>query len=752
MLCLLSFCLRIINIALTKFITMKRIHAIIVLCCLNLVSLAQNLVLFDSKAGVSVPVFNIVKSDENSFECEVSIPALYAEEVLCENGDIYIILQFAGSSTLSRVGEPSLPVLTKLIGIPFAKTCTYEIIEKKWQDIQLNKKIYPFQMPLREAEVHDSFYISSAVYDSDEYDTPICSFGEVQKLKGVYNQSMTVCPFRYYPASNKLSVLSDFTLKVKFMDRGLSKTSQTMYKKHHSDSVYLKECFYNFNNRLYSSYQDVDYVEDEYDYLIISKPDQSILDSKALSSFCLWKRLKGYDCRVYTTDEVGKECKSIKDFIRSEYQKGVRYVLFIGDDKDIPLYTKCINNLVGCAKSDYWYGCIDGDSDNQADLAIGRFPVSTLSDLEIMVNKTIAYEQGTNRTGSFKNALLVAHKEGAPGKYQGCCETIRDTVYSDDCFDFIPVYGADSIDGGNNANNQTVIDAINAGVGIVNYRGHGNQTGWDGHWSYEVRSFTKTYLDDIDIRQRWPVVFSVACQNGDISYPSDCLLESFMKDYNGAVAFLGATESSFTDANNVFNILLFDAICNRKVYNIGDINNLAQIINIPYHNYYAIFNAYSYLWGGDPSLEIWTDEMETFDNAQVRKDGNTVFVDAGVSGDCKVTVTTNDGLYHESITSGSGVMFQAPMVECYVSLNKHNYVPKIYRLSETGDLFIQDEVISSSFEAQAKRVVIGENVISNKSEGKVVIKKDADVRIKASDTVTIESGFSCEKGATLRIN
>lgn len=70
---------------------MKRIHAIIVLCCLNLVSLAQNLVLFDSKAGVSVPVFNIVKSDENSFECEVSIPALYAEEVLCENGDIYNI-------------------------------------------------------------------------------------------------------------------------------------------------------------------------------------------------------------------------------------------------------------------------------------------------------------------------------------------------------------------------------------------------------------------------------------------------------------------------------------------------------------------------------------------------------------------------------------------------------------------------------------------------------------------------------------
>src|SRR5574344_649607 len=67
-------------------------------------------------------------------------------------------------------------------------------------------------------------------------------------------------------------------------------------------------------------------------------------------------------------------------------------------------------NEVNCYVDDSWYGLLDdgegsSPTTQQIDVAVGRFPVTTLSEATVMVNKTISYANNKN-AGSWQNTLM----------------------------------------------------------------------------------------------------------------------------------------------------------------------------------------------------------------------------------------------------------------------------------------------------------------------------------------------------------
>lgn len=732
---------------------MKRLIHLWLLAWVTIPAVTQEWVPMSSISPMETPQTEVTASSAQQFVCKVVIPGFYDTEVT-RDGQTYHALALRENQTLQTVGEPALPVITFLLGIPFGKGYACEIVDAVWDTVQVGQ-VYPYQRPLLETEEEGEFVRSASAYMQVEYVPASYTFGSRMRWNGMDNVTLTVCPFRYAPQAGTIAVMKEFTVDVSF--EGQVDMEPSMRIPDANDRL-LQTGLSNFNTSLIQSYALVATQvtaqasnDEQYDYLVISKPGSSFANSEALADFCQWKRLKGFDIKVVTTEETGTNCTAIQNYIRNEYAKGVRYVLFVGDHSDIPLYTKYYNYY--SAKSDYWYGCMDGDNDVQADVAIGRFCVSTGTELANMVEKTLTYEGNPPAGGWQENTLLVAHQQLAPEKYQGCLETIRTAEYQHP-FSFQKAYGASTSLGGTNATNQTVINAINAGTGIVNYRGHGSVTSWDGGWSNEGIPFGSEQVGQLIDNGKCPVVFSIACLNGDISSGSTCLLEAFTRQSNGAVAFLGATESSYTIPNHSFNQFIFQTIGNDEIYHIGDVNNVAHAENLAYtsNSPLAIVNAFSYLWGGDPSLELWTGQLSSFTGVTVNHFGSTATIGTGGVDGCTITAAMADGSYFATVDNASTATFTGVPSGCQFAVNKHNYIPYVTN-EEIPDntVYIQNQTFTATQLISGEKIVAGENVTSLKPQGKVVVKSGANVTLNAIESTTLEAGFECEMGGVLTV-
>jgi hypothetical protein len=314
-----------------------------------------------------------------------------------------------------------------------------------------------------------------------------------------------------------------------------------------------------------------------------------------------WKEEQGIVTQVTKLSYIGDgdpDATEIKTYITQEYNThNIKWVLLVGDIAELPIYTWPISGI----PSDYWYALLTGN-DALPEIAVGRFSTTVASEVTSMVNKSKAFEDNP-LGGWIDDALLVAHKEDAPEKYQGCKEDIRratDTqsgTYRVKYPFFTRAYGAAG------ATNQDVIDEINNGRVVVNYRGHGSSTEW-WEWNTSNESFTTADVGALNNGSQTPVVFSIACQNNELDVAGDCLGEAFTQSDDAAVAFLGATRPSWTDANHTYDKQLFASVFDEGTKNIGNASNVAAIRIIQNHGWEGIENAEMYLWLGDPSLAV----------------------------------------------------------------------------------------------------------------------------------------------------
>ena len=692
----------------------------------------------DGNNGKCVTITTI-ESNENTYKAKIEIHGYY-DEPMTINGTTYHWLSFDEPSTLSFVGEPALPLISRLIALPKGEDFEVRIKDEMWSDEFFVGQIMPHQKSFLESEEEPPFEKNDTIYREEMYQTERLQVGNLQCWRGINNRALNICPIRYMPKEGKMSVLKEFIIEISF--NNTASISPFRFNDMHM--------FLNQVNTLESDMAEQQRDStDTYDYLIIAGNIPGVLECQALSDFRRWKAFKGHKTKVISTSTMTNVwTMGIKQCISSEYPKGVKYVLFIGDNDKIPLYSYYVGDLSKNAKSDYWYGCMDGRDDVEADINVGRFSTNNLSELTNMVNKTISYEKDARSFGD--EVLLVAHREGAPYKYQGCSETIRTRIYNDS-MTFTTAYGAIDSIGGDKATNAYVVNKINEKKNIVNYRGHGSYNCWP-LWNYKLESFYDSQIDSL-YNTTNDIYFCVACQIGNI-FNQTCFMETYMRSNHGAAGMIAATEDTYTSSNNTYDKYLFSKLLNDSIYNIGNLNVASHIATIGNNNSYAIWNAFSYLCGCDPSLEIITDSTKSFDEYEIMLNGQNIVINTGnIEGYKVCMVNEGDSLLAVINSTGSSCSFPVPTENIYVVLNKHNFVPRIIYIN-VEDCNIQNKLFADnvdSYYIKDAAICAGYDVTDSIPYGNVIVESGSKLNISKGKGVLIKNGFECKLGGELRI-
>jgi hypothetical protein len=212
------------------------------------------------------------------------------------------------------------------------------------------------------------------------------------------------------------------------------------------------------------------------------------------------------------------------------WRREPRYVVLAGNGTyDYKDHLGFGGNLVPPLLMSTGYGLFAADRQFAPQLAIGRLPVSNAAQLGALVQKIIAYENGSGQWT--RRVVMAADNPDGGGNYH------RD---SDDLAGLVPAgYATAKVYLSSiplNEARQQLIQGLNDGALLVNYMGHG---GLD-RLAHEGL-LTLGDVSALSNADRLPVVTTLTCLTARFAVPGyDCLGEALiLQPSGGAIAFWG---------------------------------------------------------------------------------------------------------------------------------------------------------------------------------------------------------------------
>jgi hypothetical protein len=325
------------------------------------------------------------------------------------------------------------------------------------------------------------------------------------------------------------------------------------------------------------------------DYIIITVRD--FMEDEGTQLFKTTWENRGYLVEIVDVQNIFDEfnygirsADAIKDFLSYVYHNWsmpMTHVLLLGkglsDERDhsVDRNTNLIpfKNIwtarVGATPSDNWYACIIGD-DPVPDFNISRITLWNTEQILPVAQKTVHYLENPNFNTPWQSTVTLA----SGGKitdntdvFAKNSETIRKAWIPED-YNVIRVY----------TNTQTVSEQYlggtfklkntwDAGSLLVQFYGHGGGRIWADY----------NLLNNNDIstlnNDNYPFVISLSCYPSDFSRPgSSSIGETMVLSANrGAIAHLGTSGLSYTNANVSIATHITEAIFHRSLSNFGDI-------------------------------------------------------------------------------------------------------------------------------------------------------------------------------------
>ncbi|MCX6666002.1 MAG: C25 family cysteine peptidase [Euryarchaeota archaeon] len=336
------------------------------------------------------------------------------------------------------------------------------------------------------------------------------------------------------------------------------------------------------------------------DYLIITSDyfyypakqdhDAGTFNNK-LNELAHWRAsYNGFDVAVVNVNDSfigGNNDSKIRTFTRNVYHNWsaphmsddhVRYLLLVGDTPFVVSHLFVppnINNGV----SDQWYGCIGSEDYSDPKILVGRFPVDNYNELDIIACKTIEYERNP-APGDWHKKMLMAQVFPIYDY-----PFVKETLLENSGYDVLEVYSSDS--------DSDVSDAINNGVCMIHYWGHGSRDGWYGSLSF---MFQINDILNLHNGNKLPVIISDACYTGSFQGDFNCMGEVFLNTPDkGAVAFYGASRPA---GLNYYSYYILKAMFENFSYVIG------EQINYMIVQTHDIIDWEVYNLLGDPALDL----------------------------------------------------------------------------------------------------------------------------------------------------
>ncbi|MFH0765287.1 MAG: C25 family cysteine peptidase, partial [Calditrichota bacterium] len=558
--------------------------------------------------------------DAQSAHLSFTAPSADYREILSQ-----VLTQPAGSSTALGIagapGHPALPAWSQWIEIPCGKIPKLQTQIKSEQLVSdLDSPLFP---TLAEVQLKGSPALPSLSPNTitDEFQpAQVASLSKVMTIAGRKVVLVDVTPYRYNPVRRELRIAEEVEIEIQFIASNQAETPPRLELPPVYNELYSG--ITSFGNPHRDDYGErVDHLGR---YVIVYANINDFLD--VLTPYIEWKKRKGHPVTLVRLDAIGDRETDLANWLEAAWQEWDDppvFVLLVGDaagNARIPCFRDPRGVGQGWLASDNQYGAWEGE--NGPDLwvpegFVGRWAVNTPAELRVVVAKALAYEMTPTRNVNwFEGAMLIANG------VQSCTSTnmaVREIMQGagylrDDIHEAYVNYNQGRPD------LNTIINAINDGVGFINFRGYNN---WGDFYQQNIRR---------DLRNNFmlPVVTGIVCGTNDFTNTwqedqPECRGEAFQlvgteNSPTGAIACWGPTDLyTHTWFNNTLSAEFYNLLLNQDVSYLGALCVGAEVSLL--RNYPSSrqdgngqtvgYYFYTFALLGDPGLQVWTHTPRT---------------------------------------------------------------------------------------------------------------------------------------------
>ena len=496
----------------------------------EVLKIVASLVLLVVTAGISAGV-SITEStiDGLSMSLSAGVP-VFGMTVM--QGVQYTTVTMPDAENLAEAGFPRLPVYRTWIEIPVGSEVQVEVTELRVETLDATG--FPVEPGIISAEksrpresftvVHDpSVYSHGAPYPSQW--VRVIHAGE---MRGRNLAMVEVTPLRWDPTGGfTLLAAADIRLEYSGGDTGRSYDNARRYACNEFDGLLAS---FVANYGLFESGVDTPPAP----YLIIGHSD---FVTTGMDAFVAHKEARGFDVTMVDLSVSGSTATQIRSYIHNAIQTWPNppvYVLLVGDIEYVPGYPATETG----GSTDLYYVALD-DGGYIPDAFIGRFSVQSTGQAILMAQRVIDYENSVGVQGWVQNLLWIASSDNysiSEGTHNYCI----DTYASPRGYNSIKVYPVST--GGTAAQ---AVTAINSGVSMVTFSGHGSSTSW-ADMSFGSSSFNQLTNDGM-----FPGVLSHACNTGQYNVGT-CWAETWTRTPGkGGLYFWGSWPSTYWNEDDI---------------------------------------------------------------------------------------------------------------------------------------------------------------------------------------------------------
>jgi hypothetical protein len=388
------------------------------------------------------------------------------------------------------------------------------------------------------------------------------------------------------------------------------------------------------------------------EYLIITNP-KFTQNANELAEF--HTMLQGLKVKVVNIKEIYNEfgggapdVTALRDFVRMVYlrsNQNLKYLLLFGDASYD--YKDRLHNNTNCVPtfqaneslretaswvSDDYFGLLDYTEGYQMngnlDIGIGRFPVNTKAEAQLMVSKVKHYMIPSKAVVSdWRNVIVFVGDDGDNNLHLGQAEALSRIVDTARNILNINKLYFDAYPRQNVASgyrypdaNKAFVERINKGALLINYTGHGGVNGLA-----DERVLTIPDIMAIDNINNMPFFITATCEFSRYDDPEFVSAgEQLVLNANGgAIALMTTTRLAFAHSNFFLNRKIYAALFNSEKAEVNRLGDAMRLSKTP-----SNLNIYNFVLLGDPALKPASPErrVETisFNNLDASQRQDTV--------------------------------------------------------------------------------------------------------------------------------
>ena len=322
-----------------------------------------------------------------------------------------------------------------------------------------------------------------------------------------------------------------------------------------------------------------------------------------------------------------QDISAIRDFARMLYcrEKGrLKYLLLFGDasydykdrvDKNnnlIPTYQafESYQNVNTYASDDYYGFMEDSEGawviNHTLDIGVGRFPVSTPEEVDVLIDKVIQYKTEQSSLGKWRNQVTFMADDDDNTLHMGQANDLANQIQINypnynTAKVFLDAFEQIATPSGKVSPScaAKLDDKIEKGSLIVNYTGHGSETQWTKEEIVNINKINK-YRNF----EKLSLFVTATCEFGRYDDPlqqsgAERLL---LNSKGGAIAMLTTTRPVYAQSNFAINSVFYDNVF--KPISDTLMPTLGQVIMATKNNSFSGTRNRNFTLLGDPSITL----------------------------------------------------------------------------------------------------------------------------------------------------